>query len=79
MSSIQISVAQAKAEFAALVARAEAGEDVIVTRNGRPVARLTRLDHAPVVYGDLADIRMPTDLQSLSIPSDIADAFEGSW
>ncbi len=78
MGSIQISVAQAKAEFAALVARAEAGEDVIVTRNGRPVARLTRLDQAPIVYGDLADIRMPTDLQSLSIPTDIADAFEGS-
>jgi prevent-host-death family protein len=77
MSSIQVSVAQAKAEFAALVARAESGEDVIVTRNGRPVARLTHLERAPMLYGDLAGIGIPTDLAALSIPDDVADAFDG--
>lgn len=35
-----VSVAQAKARFAALVARAEAGEKIVMTRNGRPVACL---------------------------------------
>ena len=75
--SIQVSVAQAKAEFASLVSRAEAGDDVIVTRNGRPVARLTRLTATPVMYGDLADLAVPTDLESFSLPEDVADAFEG--
>jgi prevent-host-death family protein len=77
MGISQVSVAQAKAEFAALVARAEAGEDIIVTRNGRPVARLTHLEVVPVVYGDLADLKFPGNLGEMEIPADIADAFEG--
>ena len=77
MSSTQISVAQAKAEFAALVARAEAGEDIIVTRNGRPVARLTHLAAVPVGYGDLADLAIPADLASFDLPEDVIGGFEG--
>ena len=76
MGTFHISVAQAKAEFAAMVARAESGQDVIVTRNGRPVARLIRLERTPVVYGDLADISIPNDLAALSIPQDITDTFQ---
>ena len=77
MSNTQISVAQAKAEFAALVARAEAGEDIIVTRNGRPVARLTHLVVMPVSYGDLADLAIPADLAFFDLPEDIVADFEG--
>lgn len=77
MSSIQVSVAQAKAEFASLVARAEAGEDIVVTRNGKPVARLTHLETVPVCHGDLADLPIPTDIAAFDLPDDIADAFEG--
>ncbi len=77
MSSTQISVAQAKAEFAALVARAEAGEDIIVTRNGRPVARLTHLASVPVSYGDLADLAIPADLAAFDLPEEIIAGFEG--
>lgn len=70
---VRVSIAQAKAEFAALVSRAEAGEDVIVTRNGRPVARLTHLDHQPVVYGDLVGVRFSDDL---SLPDEVVAGFE---
>ncbi len=77
MSRAQISIAQAKAEFAALVARAEAGDEIIVTRNGRPVARLTHLESVPVVYGDLADLPIPTNLAAFDLPVDLANAFEG--
>jgi prevent-host-death family protein len=72
MNATQISIAQAKAEFAALVSRAEAGEEIIVTRNGRPVARLTALTEKPVVYGDLAGLRVDDDL---SLPEGLVDAF----
>src|SRR3974377_1111037 len=37
-----VSVAQTKSRFAALVARAEAGETIVVTRDGRAVACLGR-------------------------------------
>lgn len=33
-------IAEAKNRFSELVARAEAGEDIAVTRHGKPVARL---------------------------------------
>ena len=35
-----IPIAEAKNRFSELVARAEAGEDIAVTRHGKPVARL---------------------------------------
>ncbi|CAA7618616.1 type II toxin-antitoxin system Phd/YefM family antitoxin [Magnetospirillum sp. UT-4] len=69
----RISIAQAKAEFAALVSRAEAGEDIVLTRNGRPVARLTHLPADPVAYGDLAGLRLDEDL---SLPGEVLVAFE---
>jgi prevent-host-death family protein len=72
MGATQISIAQAKAEFAALVSRAEAGEDIVVTRNGKPVARLTALTNTPVQYGDLAGLRIDDDL---SLPDSIVDDF----
>lgn len=38
---MQIAIAEAKAHFADLIRRAEAGEEIELTRYGRPVARLT--------------------------------------
>ncbi|MCY4335042.1 MAG: type II toxin-antitoxin system prevent-host-death family antitoxin [Litoreibacter sp.] len=37
---MQIAIAEAKAQFAELIRRAEAGEAIELTRYGRPVARL---------------------------------------
>lgn len=36
----QVQVAQAKAHFSSLLAQVEAGEEVIIARRGKPVARL---------------------------------------
>ncbi len=71
--SMQIPIAQAKATFAALVAKAEAGEDIVVTRNGRPVARLGPVAKEAVTYGDLQGVYLADDL---SLPEDVAAAFE---
>ena len=35
-----MNIAEAKAKLSELVARAEAGEEVVLTRNGKPAARL---------------------------------------
>jgi prevent-host-death family protein len=59
----KISISQAKAVFSALVARAERGEEIVVTRNGRSVARLAPLrDPEPIVFGDLAGLHISDDL-----------------
>ena len=67
--SAYVSVAQAKAGFAALIARAEAGEKIVVTRNGRPVACLGPLTpYRPIRYGDLRGTPLADDL---SLPEDV--------
>jgi prevent-host-death family protein len=38
--TVQMNIAQAKARLSELVARAEAGEDVIIARGGKPVVSL---------------------------------------
>ncbi|MEM7530051.1 MAG: type II toxin-antitoxin system prevent-host-death family antitoxin [Pseudomonadota bacterium] len=37
---MQVPVSEAKAQFAELIRRAEAGEAVVITRHGRPVVEL---------------------------------------
>ena len=37
---MNIPVAEAKARFSELVKRAQAGEEIVVTRHGKPVARV---------------------------------------
>ena len=72
--SARVSVGQAKAKFASLVARAEAGETILVTRNGRPVACLGPLAPGrPIQYGDLAGTPLADDL---SLPEEVVDAFK---
>ena len=69
-----VSVAQAKSRFAALVARAEAGETIVVTRSGRAVACLGPLPRRqPIKYGELSDVFLSDDL---TIPEDVIRDFE---
>jgi prevent-host-death family protein len=39
-----VSLADAKARLSELVDRAEAGEDICITRRGKPVVKITRVD-----------------------------------
>lgn len=41
------SMAETKNKLTQLIARAEKGEEIIVTRHGRPVAKISGLDPAP--------------------------------
>src|SRR6516162_2604920 len=71
-----VSVAQAKSQFAALVARAEAGEKIVVTRSGRAVACLGPLpERKPIKYGELKGVFLAEDL---IIPKEVVRDFEPS-
>jgi antitoxin (DNA-binding transcriptional repressor) of toxin-antitoxin stability system len=50
-----INILEAKEEFDRLVDLAEQGQDTIIVRDGKPVARLTHLavDRKPIRYGAL--------------------------
>ena len=72
--TVRVSVAEAVQEFATLVARAEAGEEVIVTRDGKPVARLGPMAATqPVPYGDLRGVHLDEDLD---LPDEVLSSFE---
>jgi len=71
MSEISVSLADAKARLSELSALAEAGETVVITKRGRPVARLSppSVVRRPV---DLARLRRLTD----GMPRQAEDAGE---
>jgi prevent-host-death family protein len=63
MTKAAVNVAQAKAQFSALVDRAAAGEEIILSKAGRPVARLMPLaERMPREPGLLRDWQIPDDL-----------------
>jgi prevent-host-death family protein len=47
MPDVRVSVSEAKAQLTELVRRAEAGEEVVLTRHGRPAVRLVPISALP--------------------------------
>ncbi len=68
---------EAKTNLSQLVERAEAGEEIVIARNGTPVARLVpvmQTNSLATVYGALrGQVSFAEDFGEL--PEDIADAF----
>ena len=53
----RISVAEAKNRLSELIVRVEAGEEIDVTRHGKPVARLVRAGKAPAPDSQRASVQ----------------------
>jgi prevent-host-death family protein len=74
-----INVYEAKTQLSRLLDRAEAGEEIVITRHGRPVARLGPIQPRPdprklgVLRGRL---RMSRDFDA-PLPEEILRTFEG--
>lgn len=75
-----VNVYQAKTKLSELIDRAAAGEEIVISRHGRPVARLiayrpSRLKRRKL--GLLAGkLQVPEDFDE-PLPDDVLDAFEG--
>lgn len=52
-----VSVAEAKTKLSEILCRVEEGAEVIITRRGRPVARLAAVKKPLKAVGSLADVR----------------------
>lgn len=72
----QINIYEAKTQLSRLVTRAEAGEEIVIARNGHPVARLLparSVDGLAAVRGAWSGrVRIADDFDEL--PDDIAEA-----
>lgn len=75
----QMNIHQAKTELSKLVERAEAGEEIVIARAGKPVARLVPLNRARGrrQLGLLdGKFRIPDDFNT-PLPDSLIRAFEG--
>ncbi len=74
----RIGMHEAKTKLSQLVKRAEGGEDIVISRNGKPVARLVAVGHEARSLGAVRGawrgrMHMSEDFDEL--PDDIAEAF----
>lgn len=75
-----INIYDAKTRLSQLVDKAAAGEDVIVSRNGKPLVRLTRLaePRRGITFGVLkGKVKIGPDFDA-PLPPEIAAGFEGA-
>jgi len=76
---VKVSVYAAKTHLSRLLDRAARGEEVVITRNGKPVARLAPVEQrrAPRKLGALrGKIRVAADFDA-PLPREILALFEG--
>jgi prevent-host-death family protein len=72
-----VNVSEAKTHLSRLLERVEAGEEVVLARAGRPVARLVPLQREPRHLGALKGrITIGEDFDA-PLPDELLDAFDG--
>lgn len=79
-ASTTVNIHDAKTRLSQLIARVEAGEEIVIARAGRPVARLAPLKArlGPRRLGQLdGKFRIPDDFND-PLPADVLEAFFSS-
>ena len=74
-----VNIYDAKTQLSKLIEEAAAGNDVVIARGGKPVARLTRLSSSKrkLKFGVLkGKIKVSTDFDA-PLPSEVIRQFEG--
>jgi len=73
----QVSVHEAKTHLSALLARVEAGEEIVIARGGTPVARLVPLERSSrrIFGADAGLLRIPEDFDD-PLPDELLAEFE---
>ncbi|MDK9723253.1 MAG: type II toxin-antitoxin system prevent-host-death family antitoxin [Sterolibacteriaceae bacterium MAG5] len=79
MAGATVNIYEAKMQLSRLVDQAAAGEEVVIARGGKPVARLSRLEEpkAAIRFGVLKGrIKVAADFDA-PLADDVIAAFEG--
>lgn len=74
-----VDIHDAKTRLSQLVDKAASGEDVVVSRNGKPLVRITRLEGPKqrIGFGVLkGKLTVPADFDA-PLPDDVLGGFEG--
>jgi len=75
---LTVGVHEAKSTLSKLIRRSNAGEEIIITRDGKPVARLVGIapDSGRRLGCDVGLFDVPEDFDA-PLPDAVLDAFEG--
>jgi len=79
MRRAAVNIYEAKTQLSRLVDRAAAGEEIVIARGGKPVARLSRLEGPArkVRFGVLrGQVRVAADFDA-PLPAEVLAGFEG--
>jgi len=72
-----VNIKEAEADLSRLVDRVNEGEEILIARSGRPVAKLVRVENEPRKPGRLkGQIHMAEDFDA-PLPDDIVKGFWG--
>jgi prevent-host-death family protein len=74
-----VNIHDAKTNLSRLLRRVARGEEIVISRAGKPIARLAPLEtgsRSPVLGIDAGRFVVPDDFDA-PLPSDVLDSFEG--
>jgi prevent-host-death family protein len=73
----EVNIHEAKTHFSKLLRRVAAGDEVIIAKAGRPIAKIVRIDsERPRRFGTDRDVfEVPEDFDA-PLPEDLLDDFE---
>ncbi len=73
-----VGVHEAKTNLSRLIRRVNSGEEIVITRSGKPVARLVGIETPPdrVLGRDIGLFEVPSDFND-PLPDDLLGYFEG--
>ena len=76
--TLTVNIHEAKTHLSKLLARVSVGEEIIIAKAGRPVARLAPLEEAPVhrtAGSAVGEVVLMPDFDA-PLPEDVIEAFE---
>lgn len=78
---MQVNIHEAKTHFSRLVERARAGEEIVIAKAGKPVAKLIPVDQEPPprrLFGGWEGMVLDPDWDSPEVNQEIAKLFDES-
>lgn len=70
----EVNISTAKNQFLALIKRVQAGEEIIITKAGKPIVRLVPISKPRVPGGGEGLITMPDDFNA-PLPDELLEEF----
>lgn len=74
--TVSVKVAEAKTHLSELLARVEAGEEVIISRGNTPIAKLSRIRRENNVQALIAEIKAQRQTRQFTTQAEIRDWIE---